>query len=215
MDGISICGSSKYYWHPWISETLWTDPRKFHLLIRILRSGRNTKNASRRPCLSLASTLQTTNLHTSRFAKDRTGVEDLLQYLLDKKIDQHYFCSSQVLHVQDARWRRFVGLHVCLEVLVKDKNIIIALLEILSILYNFLITALKWYQWKNLRWTMWLRIWCTRWRNAKKKFTMCGCCHGILRKPTSNSFPHQNPWLYLYCKKLGHIACFSYKKKNK
>ena len=72
LEGTSTFGGWKLKccWHPWIFVIFWTDPKKLYLPMLIPKCWRSTKDTSRMSCPSLTSTWRTTNLRTSRVAKD-------------------------------------------------------------------------------------------------------------------------------------------------
>ena len=64
---------------------------------------------SRRPCLSSVSTWRTTNLHTSRVAKDQRRRERPFVRFTRPKIYPTSFTFTASFHVQDARGQQPVG----------------------------------------------------------------------------------------------------------
>lgn len=105
---------------------------------------------------------------------------------------------------------------VCLEVPVKDQDIIMTLLDNLPSSYEYLITAMKTMSIKDLMMD-YVTTRLIHEMSKRKKNDLRFEYLAMMSRQTKagNSFRRQGAKSYFYCDKPNHIACFCYKTKNK
>ena len=161
--------------------------------MRIARSTKNIKGTSRRSYLSSASTLRTTNLCTLRIAKDmwRSG----RPFVTSTRRWVYPTSSSFTPSSSHATYKKMM---ICWTTSIRSRRS-----QISSFVwrYPWEIKISSWHysrvckhhmsiwsppcrrcQWRNLQWTTWRCVWCTRCRSARRISPRWGCCHDVATK---------------------------------
>lgn len=174
----------------------------------------------------MASIWRTTNLHILGVQRTSGGMKDILQHPWIKRLlnitcihRRSFICNMQecnnlLNHINNIK--AFANQLAYLKVPMRDKNIVMTLLERLFAFHKYLIMALETMPMKELI-MEYVKVWLVHKISKRKKKEPQGDNVTMIlqQNKAGNSFPHQSGKTYFYCGKPGHITHFCLKAKKK